>query len=200
VAARPRASSPSRAVARRLRLLAAAGSKPAWCARDQDWRSRRSSPTPSCLPTRRTYVVLEHEQSGALQGPRWRRASMRALGAPGRTGLLRVPFPPLRRVRRLRAVSLQKVDRCSADGRPCRHPHALRWRSRTEGERKIGHAECSIGSRSEADRLLRGSAGEVVDRRMVNSLSSLEATRGPGAKPPRVAIKACREAWFVHPH
>jgi len=42
------------------------------------------------------------------------------------------------------------------------------------------------------------SAGEVIDRRMVSSLSSLEPTLGPGAKPARVAIEACREAWFVH--
>src|SRR5690606_27533090 len=42
------------------------------------------------------------------------------------------------------------------------------------------------------------SAGEVIDRRMVSSLSSLEPTLGPDSKPARVAIEACREAWFVH--
>jgi transposase len=42
------------------------------------------------------------------------------------------------------------------------------------------------------------SEGEVSDRRMVSSLASLEPMLGPNAKPARVAIEACREAWFVH--
>ena len=42
------------------------------------------------------------------------------------------------------------------------------------------------------------SDGEVVDRAMVSSLSSLESLLGPRAQPARVAIEACREAWFVH--
>lgn len=42
------------------------------------------------------------------------------------------------------------------------------------------------------------SEGTVIDRRMVGALSSLEPILGPDAKPARVAIEACREAWFVH--
>jgi hypothetical protein len=38
----------------------------------------------------------------------------------------------------------------------------------------------------------------VIDRKMVDSLPSLEPMLGPSAKPARVAIEACREAWFVH--
>lgn len=40
--------------------------------------------------------------------------------------------------------------------------------------------------------------GEVVDRMTVSSLSSLEPVLGPSAEPARVAIEACREAWFIH--
>jgi len=42
------------------------------------------------------------------------------------------------------------------------------------------------------------SSGKVIDRATVSSLSSLAAMLGPQAKPARVAIEACREAWFVH--
>lgn len=40
--------------------------------------------------------------------------------------------------------------------------------------------------------------GEVVDRMTVSSLSSLEPVLGNSAEPARVAIEACREAWFIH--
>lgn len=40
--------------------------------------------------------------------------------------------------------------------------------------------------------------GKVIERAMVSSLSSLEPMLGPKARPARVAIEACREAWFVH--
>lgn len=42
------------------------------------------------------------------------------------------------------------------------------------------------------------SEATIIDRGMVSSLSSLEPLLGPDAKPARVAIEACREAWFVH--
>ena len=42
------------------------------------------------------------------------------------------------------------------------------------------------------------SGGKVIDRRTVGSLSSLEPRLGPNAEPARIAIEACREAWFVH--
>jgi transposase len=42
------------------------------------------------------------------------------------------------------------------------------------------------------------SAGEVIDRATVSSLGSLEPMLGPKAPSARVAIEACREAWFVH--
>jgi hypothetical protein len=42
------------------------------------------------------------------------------------------------------------------------------------------------------------SGGKVIARAMVSSLSSLQPMLGPEAKPARVAIEACREAWFVH--
>lgn len=40
--------------------------------------------------------------------------------------------------------------------------------------------------------------GKVIQRQTVSSLSSLESLLGPKAPPARVAIEACREAWFVH--
>ena len=40
--------------------------------------------------------------------------------------------------------------------------------------------------------------GKVVLRRTVRSLDALEDLLGPGAAPAKVAIEACREAWFVH--
>lgn len=42
------------------------------------------------------------------------------------------------------------------------------------------------------------SAGKVVARSMVTGWPSLEPLLGPAAAPARVAIEACREAWFVH--
>ena len=42
------------------------------------------------------------------------------------------------------------------------------------------------------------SKGEVIARRTTSSLFSLEQLLGPTAPPARVAIEACREAWFVH--
>jgi len=42
------------------------------------------------------------------------------------------------------------------------------------------------------------SNGKVAARATVSSLESLESLLGPEAKPARVAIEACREAWFVH--
>ena len=42
------------------------------------------------------------------------------------------------------------------------------------------------------------SGGKVIDRGTVGSLSSLEPMLGPKAQPARVAIEACREAWFIH--
>ena len=42
------------------------------------------------------------------------------------------------------------------------------------------------------------SAGKVVARSMVTGWPSLEPMLGPSAAPARVAIEACREAWFVH--
>jgi transposase len=42
------------------------------------------------------------------------------------------------------------------------------------------------------------SGGKVIDRATVSTLSSLEPMLGPNAPPARVAIEACREAWFVH--
>jgi transposase len=41
-------------------------------------------------------------------------------------------------------------------------------------------------------------SGKVIDRATVSSLSSLAPMLGPEAEPARVAIEACREAWFVH--
>ena len=41
-------------------------------------------------------------------------------------------------------------------------------------------------------------AGTVVERVTVTSLASLEQLLGSEAAPARVAIEACREAWFVH--
>jgi transposase len=38
----------------------------------------------------------------------------------------------------------------------------------------------------------------VVYRRTVDSVNALESELGPKARPARVAIEACREAWFVH--
>src|SRR5688500_4798911 len=40
--------------------------------------------------------------------------------------------------------------------------------------------------------------GKVVERGTVSSVMSLEPLLGPAAPPARVAIEACREAWFVH--
>ena len=40
--------------------------------------------------------------------------------------------------------------------------------------------------------------GEVVQRAMVGSLGSLEPLLGAGQPAARVAIEACREAWFFH--
>jgi transposase len=40
--------------------------------------------------------------------------------------------------------------------------------------------------------------GSVVRRMSVASLSTLEPVLGPGQPASRVAIEACREAWFVH--
>ena len=40
--------------------------------------------------------------------------------------------------------------------------------------------------------------GKVIDRTTVGSLWSLEPMLGSQAEPARVAIEACREAWFVH--
>jgi transposase len=42
------------------------------------------------------------------------------------------------------------------------------------------------------------SGGRVIDRATVTSLASLEPRLGQQAPPARVAIEACREAWFVH--
>lgn len=42
------------------------------------------------------------------------------------------------------------------------------------------------------------SSGRVVARSMVTGWPSLEPMLGPSAAPARVAIEACREAWFVH--
>jgi transposase len=39
---------------------------------------------------------------------------------------------------------------------------------------------------------------QVVLRRTVTSLAGLEDVLGPSSPPARVAIEACREAWFVH--
>jgi len=40
--------------------------------------------------------------------------------------------------------------------------------------------------------------GVVVQRANVSALESLQSLLGPEAAPARVAIEACREAWFVH--
>lgn len=40
--------------------------------------------------------------------------------------------------------------------------------------------------------------GNVVERLTVSTLQTLHAQLGPQAPPARVAIEACREAWFVH--
>ena len=40
--------------------------------------------------------------------------------------------------------------------------------------------------------------GKVIERRTVSSLSRLEDLVGPGCPPARIAIEACREAWYVH--
>jgi transposase len=42
------------------------------------------------------------------------------------------------------------------------------------------------------------SQGQVVQRITVSEVSSLEHLLGPNQPPARVAIEACREAWFVH--
>lgn len=42
------------------------------------------------------------------------------------------------------------------------------------------------------------SNGEVIDRATVSSLRALESMLGREAPPARVAIEACREAWFIH--
>lgn len=42
------------------------------------------------------------------------------------------------------------------------------------------------------------SGGKVIERATVSSLWSLQSMLGPQAEPARVAIEACREAWFVH--
>lgn len=42
------------------------------------------------------------------------------------------------------------------------------------------------------------SQGRVVARRTVQSLEALDDVLGPSSPPARVAIEACREAWFVH--
>jgi transposase len=42
------------------------------------------------------------------------------------------------------------------------------------------------------------SGGKVIARVTVDSLLSLEAMLGPSAQSARVAIEACRQAWFVH--
>lgn len=52
------------------------------------------------------------------------------------------------------------------------------------GAKKIAYCEVSVG--------------KVIERATVSSLWSLESMLGPEAKPARVAIEACREAWFVH--
>jgi transposase len=41
-------------------------------------------------------------------------------------------------------------------------------------------------------------SGQVVDRFTVSSLETLRTRLGPDQPPARVAIEACREAWFVH--
>ena len=40
--------------------------------------------------------------------------------------------------------------------------------------------------------------GEVVRRATVSQMDSLMSLLGPDQAPARVAIEACREAWFVH--
>jgi len=40
--------------------------------------------------------------------------------------------------------------------------------------------------------------GKVIQRRTVRSLDALSDLLGPSSPPARVAIEACREAWFVH--
>jgi transposase len=40
--------------------------------------------------------------------------------------------------------------------------------------------------------------GEVVQRTSVSTLTALEPLLGPQSQPARIAIEACREAWFVH--
>ena len=40
--------------------------------------------------------------------------------------------------------------------------------------------------------------GHVVRRATASAVSSLESVLGPDQSPARVAIEACREAWFVH--
>jgi transposase len=52
------------------------------------------------------------------------------------------------------------------------------------GKKKIAYCEIS--------------AGKVVARSTVTGWTSLEPLLGPSAAPARVAIEACREAWFVH--
>ena len=52
------------------------------------------------------------------------------------------------------------------------------------GTRKIAYCEVS--------------GAEVVERVTVDSIAALERWLGPEREPARVAIEACREAWFVH--
>ena len=46
--------------------------------------------------------------------------------------------------------------------------------------------------------VLRGFQREVITRTTASSLFALEQLLEPTAPPARVAIEACREAWFVH--
>ena len=42
------------------------------------------------------------------------------------------------------------------------------------------------------------SGERVITRRTVSSLDHLDELLGPGCPPARVALEACREAWFIH--
>jgi transposase len=81
---------------------------------------------------------------------------------------------------------------------PCRHPHALRRRNQPGGEREIGHEERALDLGAKKIAYCEVSGGEVIDRATVSSFRSLESMLGPTANPARVAIEACREAWFVY--
>lgn len=65
-----------------------------------------------------------------------------------------------------------------------------------EGRPAMRNVALDLGARSIS--YCEVANGQVVARLTVKALGSLEDALGPQAAPARVAIEACREAWFIH--